>query len=423
VSIHTPSRIADRESIRGRANHAAPFWLATIAVLAIPWLIPLDYVFVQPVVRLVYVATLAAGAVLFFFLPAQTPDRRWVLLFGLLTVVACTFAVTSFGSTGTVLLVLRVLSGFALFRLVRNPTVVLALVVMFGTASLAVDYVLEDFAYLRLFDGLRFAPNTEVSLRPRGFVGQAVPAGILAIVASVALAAAHSTQGRGAARAVVMIAAGVGASLLSGTRSALIVLAALGVLALGRHLGLGRIAFGRIIAFAVVGLLAAGTVLTLGRDLPIFARGPLENSASLVVRSNALAVLERLPNPCGPPCTIAGHGFGSLQEILRQGFGFRYINTVDNQFVSMFWDFGIVGLMAIAVLTLAALRAALRETDPVRAAGAFGVVGLVLGGMFYDVFWNSHGTLLLGLFIAMWVAPPREAASLGPPVARHGSTR
>lgn len=413
MSIFAPIRTQGAPAAPSAPALSAPLRVVTIAVLSVPWIIPIDYVFVQPAVRIMYATTLAAGAVLFFFLPHRAPERRWTLLAALVAIAASGFAVTFFGATGTVLLLLRVLSGFVMFRLVRNPSLVLAVFVGLDMASLAADYLTESFVYLNFFDGLRFVPNTEVALRPRGFVGHAVPAGILAVVVACSYAVARSHRPRGATHGVVIMAASIVAALLSGTRSALLVFIALAALALLRQLKLRRFSFGRISALILLSSVAAVVVHTIGRDLPIFARGPLENSSSFIVRSNALAVLDRLPNPCGPPCTIAGHGFGSLQEILRQGYGFRYINTVDNQFVSLFWDFGALGLAAVILLAGGALRTVLRESDRGRTAGAFGILGLVLGGFFYDVLWNSLGTLFLGLFIGMWTAPrePLERAA------------
>ncbi|MEP6981263.1 MAG: hypothetical protein ABJA16_10925, partial [Nakamurella sp.] len=127
-------------------------------------------------------------------------------------------------------------------------------------------------------------------------------------------------------------------------------------------------------------------------------------------RSAGLDFVTGLPDDCFS-CVMAGHGQGALQDEVRASSIVSSVSTLDNQYLSAYWDFGIVGLVALLAIGLVAVRRLLRSAElPVR-AGAVGVLGVLVAGAFYDTLYLSTGAILVGFLLASMTRPPARRAA------------
>ena len=174
--------------------------------------------------------------------------------------------------------------------------------------------------------------------------------------------------------------------LLSGTRSAIIGLAAAGLIGIFlprifKHPTAWRTA---IAAVAVVALLTVNL-----SALPVFST--LDGTGSLEHRTAALSAFWTLTDRDAPQ-VIFGSGYGSSRFLfyqgLLQGDGFF---AIDNQLVTAFALAGVVGLAALLVLVLFGFVKGHRPTRP---------AAILLVGMFFS-FDLLQWTFMLVLFAAL----------------------
>ncbi|MFE0748290.1 hypothetical protein [Gordonia sp. NPDC058843] len=80
------------------------------------------------------------------------------------------------------------------------------------------------------------------------------------------------------------------------------------------------------------------------------------------------------------------------------------LSTVDNQFVTVFWDFGLLGLIALGVATVFSIAVLVSARQPAMAKfGAAIVVTSVVSGAFYDSIYVRPSGLLLGVGIGLLI--------------------
>jgi hypothetical protein len=163
--------------------------------------------------------------------------------------------------------------------------------------------------------------------------------------------------------------------------------------------------FGLVVGFAALAcyfaLVQLGPLAESNPQLRILQLdSSVADSDSFVVRANAFEVLQSLPDPCRLTCIVSGHGKGSLQEELRAGFAVRGQSTLDNWYVSLYWDYGLFGLVVVLWLGVVAVRR-LWIGVRVSSAGSIGLLLILFSGFFYDAPYLSSGALMMGVFLSM----------------------
>lgn len=372
--------------------------LVGVILLTLPWLVPVDFVVVEGAAAAAYLAGLAAGCLVVVF-SSRYGDDRWRLLAILFVLVLLSSLAGPDGLAGSVVLGARIVSGFALALLLRRPSMWVWTVLIADVLALAVDYAMNRYVYLEALGALRFPMQIGGEVRPRGFIGQPVPAAMLAMACAIFLimVAVHERRARNGLAALALAAA---VMLLSGTRSSIVVMVLVLILFGVRQLVRGRVTVGRLVQMLVVGIPAAILIYWIVPLTPLYRRADLLTSDSYLVRSSGLETLQGLPDDC-PPCMFIGHGYGGLQRMLGQGYATGNVNTVDNQFLTAYWDFGLLGVLALLALFVWSCMTMIRAANGLRAAAAAAIVTLLVAGLFYDVLWSLHGAMLFGFFLSL----------------------
>lgn len=399
---------------RPQAMTGARTRLPTVTMgLAAVWFLPLNFAVFSADTRMIYLALIAVGGVGSVTLLLRG-DRGAAAVAGGGAALLVVTGVASGPREATVLFVLQVATGFALHRSVRRPVLLAVFLATTSVASLLLDWIAGRHVYLSLFQGQRFTSVLGEGFRARGLIGSAVPAGLLAVVLlGVILLAATALPRRSGLLAVASAAAAVSvAAITTGTRSALICLGLLLVLLLldalwGRRdvlrWNLSRPIVAVVVVAAVLLVWQPG-VLTNSR---LFSYTGLARTDSYEVRSQALAVVSRLHRTCDF-CVVVGSGQGDLQRRLVDGASINGLSTLDNQLVSIYWDFGLLGLGLIAAGVRVAVSVLRRSAAPERRAGAIGVLMLVVVGFFYEPLYLSTGAVLLGFCVGGLTCAERQ---------------
>lgn len=398
---------------------AGIFRLAATSLL----FIPLGFASPGRLLTAYYLAVLTTGSVLAAW-RAATGDRSLAILLGTLSVLFI-FSATNIGlPIGSVVLPLQLLTGYMLGALLPagKARLVFSLVALQSVLviSLAVDAVSGRHVYLQRF------PATHVNLtidssafRASGIIGQPIPAAFVG--AGLAMSIWILSEGTARPQLIRSIAL-LTASLtlwLTGTRSALICVTISSLL-----YGISRLFTPRRRRSRPASLFAtAGLLVGMGVSLFAVSSGSrlldfsnLEGTQSFIVRSNALSVVSQLQDQCFA-CVIVGHGHGALQDELRLGYAVDNLSTLDNQFLSAYWDYGILGiglLLLVGILSFKSLRRS--ETEP--RAGACFLLILFFGSFFFEPFYISVTTILIGACIGVALAPGHRAVSGVSPMRR-----
>lgn len=390
-----------------RMRRALPILLVTASVIA---LVPVDFVRVSATWRYAGLVSLLFGAVVAVWCVHRSDVSivRPALIFGFLVVAFN--QLMNFNPVGFVTLLAPVVVGAGLAVAVRNPLALLVALSVLLATSMAVEFVVQQHLFGQLFGEPNYTAYSRDTFRSRGLIGQAVPAGMVAVGVGAAGAVLSSTieQHRTTVRWVLALSTTVSV-LTSGTRSAIVCAAAL-ALGLGAaniwRSGHGRIAIGARLAWIGPIVLAAivtvsvlyWTVLTSQR---VFSFGTLAGSASLDNRNYAALVFDEWGETCSGACIAFGSGARSLLDALGGGLGFRGFTTVDNLFLSLLWDFGIIMLVGLAVLVFVAIRTLLQSNSIHARAGAVLILSVVLSGLFYDSLYIRPVLLLFGFGIGL----------------------
>jgi hypothetical protein len=255
-------------------------------------------------------------------------------------------------------------------------------------------------------DAYRVTDMTET--RPRGLLGQPVPTAVATAVITIVVVRQAASIANGAVRrttSVLAVVLGASAIIYTGTRSALI------LLALGLIINLLRPASkahgsNALISWMAFALLAAVSLWSWPRymsslsHLRAFSFESILGTESVVNRQYALTILDSWVSNCSIQCKLLGSGPRDLQHQLLNFIGYNGLTTVDNLYVTVLWDFGVVGLVIVALPGLVAVRHLLVPRAVVT-PGSLAVLVIYISGFFFDVLYTVPFVVMLGFFAAL----------------------
>lgn len=382
--------------------------------------IPVDFVTVGSFWRYLGLVGLLVGsaAAVWAIRRAETTIVVPALLFGFLVL---TFnQVMNFNPVGYVTLLAPIVVGAGLAVALRQSLVVLVVLSVALAVTMGVEYLVQQHVFGELFGDPHYTAYSRDTFRSRGLIGQAVPAGMVAVGVGAAALVLSSTMAsrRSAVRWVVVVSTAVSVST-SGTRSAVLCAAAVAVLTVATtayRRRQGQLAVGHRTAWLGPLLLAAAvTVVVLYWSAlagqRVFDFGGLTGSASLDNRNYAAIVFDEWSDTCSGACVVFGSGARSLLDALGSGLGIQGFTTVDNLFLSLLWDFGIVTVLGIVALAVIAIRALLRSDSTRVRAGAVLILAIVLSGFFYDALYIRPVLLLCGFGIGLLGFDKKDVSS------------
>jgi O-antigen ligase len=273
--------------------------------------------------------------------------------------------------------------------------------------------LVEDYRRLRVNLGGRRL------IRAQATFGHPAPlASYLVAVAALALWAIPLPRAwlRRAARAAILaiLVAGVAATLTRGAFVALAVAVGVGLLAPRVP---GRVKAAILIAGAIVALALAPT--SLGESVRDYA----DDTDRLARAPGRMATVRSLDDVLSAPPSrvVFGWGGGTRDELYDRGVleAADDFEVVDNQYIALLTEVGLVGLTLFAVLVVVALRRAWITPGWWPFGLGAALLGVLTALVFYDgLTWPSTSLLLWTLigFIARADSPP--APELGDPILR-----
>jgi hypothetical protein len=255
--------------------------------------------------------------------------------------------------------------------------------------------------------------------RARGLLGQPVPAAFASVFlfATLLPAAASIADARRRLAAIAALSVGVVVTLaLTGTRSALVLALVVGAVFLIRYAVRRGVHFIGPLLLASPALIAGGILLAVrfGSDFRSSRIGDFDSltgSTSLLNRLLATEYLGRWANSGDALVLLIGGGPRDLQETLSAYRG-NYLSTIDNFFVTLLWDFGLLGALLMLVILVMLLRK-LRSTDAVVVGAAMGGLTLIASGLAFDVFYVRPMALLFGLVMGVCLGWAERIAPKG----------
>ena len=373
-------------------------------------LVPVDFVRVTQPWLYASLMSLSLGAVVSLWLISREKTMiAW-------PVIAFIFIVLFFNQImrpnpiGFVTLLAPIIVGIGVGVSARRPLAILVGVLVVSSFTMAIESIESEHIFGALFGTDNYVAFSQDIFRARGLIGQPVPAAMvaLALAAGALVLSGNSRRHRGVIRIVIVFSTAVSV-LASGTRSAVLCSAFLALLILTLNYFRVRsrgVVFGRNGAW-IVPLVAAGglsllfSVWSALSGQRVFSFGSLSGSASLDNRNYASLVFNEWSENCHGACLVFGSGARSLLETLSQGLGFRGFTTVDNLFLSLLWDFGVVSIFGIVSLTVVALHILARSHDISKRAGAIIVISILVSGFFYDALYIRPVLLLFGVGIGL----------------------
>ncbi|WP_313405244.1 hypothetical protein [Aeromicrobium sp.] len=297
------------------------------------------------------------------------------------------------------------------------------------SVALMVTLVLDALtgAYLvhQVFGPPRHSTVITAGLRARGFIGQPVPAAVFQVsVAVLGLFYAMTWSGgrafmlRGAA-----IVLGLGGALLAGTRSALLLLViGLFMLTVVSVVRRGSISPRTVstLSFLLAGGVAISAVVPSSAFGRVLEFGELRETISFSNRLRALDFLEYWTLETAPD-KVLGHGARSLQTRLQDGTISNGISTVDNMFVTVLWDFGVLGVAVCLVVAFMTFRTVFsRRSSQMERAAAASLSILLLSSLFFDTFYTTPLAFVAG---ALWACRGSRELSETAPSTVDGASR
>ncbi len=430
MSDHVDSASQSPERWRGRAGLVNSGALRSLAVVcaSVIFLVPVNFVAPNRAVQVVVGLALVAALGQLVLVAAVRGGRQARVAAQVLLAFALFWAAASGDPQGVLGLIAPLASGLVLGFTARSRIgdVILTVALVNGM-SLIADFLYGPGFVSSIFGELLFNSNLEASTRARGILGQPVPAGIVASVVTVVLVGLYMAKRVSGVAALVGAAISLVGLWLSGTRSGIVILA-LGLLLLwpsSRTRMRAKVRPGRLIASLVIiatVLLAYGPIArAVGRER-IFAFGELSGTVSLTNRQMAPEVLSLWAETCSGICAVAGSGPRSLQEYMSQYLGYYGVSTVDNLYVSVLWDAGIVGIAAMVLLLATSARVILgRQYDRAGRVCAAGVLMVLASGMFFDALYVNSVAVLTGVLGATVITAERRRVVLDedPPQGRR----
>lgn len=359
-------------------------------------LLPRDFVELHAPLSMLALGAISAGAL--FAARAALGSRMSRRLIITLLAVLSLGATHGLAAGSAVVMLAILLMGLAAGSSANWPRL-LAAVAIASSFSLTIEFVMSEHWWSNLLGDPYQVAFREDVFRSRGILGQALVSGDLTAICALSIMATSSTW-RFPAIGRTLGGACLGASLIfTGSRSVLLIAGLFGLLGLaGWVKRRGRIPPWMILLSPLAALCLWGLQTTTqfseqrALDFSVDA-----NAASFTVRQSASGVMRHWWQECaGQPCSVTGYGYRSLQEFLRNTSASGF-TTVDNQFVSIAWDLGLVGLLAFSCLAVYAGRRLWQSSFSTASIGLF---LLIACGFFFDVFYTGPGILLLGLFFA-----------------------
>ncbi|AZS44859.1 hypothetical protein BWL13_02456 [Microbacterium oleivorans] len=397
---------ATSSSDRARSVRGTPIALGVTWFLLL--LIPQNFTDLQPIWTIAVQGATALGAALGVISLARRSPR---LLAQLLIVgaILCLVVVLASGQFLPVAFMFApVIAGVSLGLSSNTSAQLVVLVAAFAAivGSVVVDLLVGGPITSGLF-GTPHRIGALTESRPRGFLGQPVPSGVAIAALSTSLIAAvqgFPSASRRRFWTVATLAIGFASIIATGTRSALILLV-LGIALVlwrgPRHTAksnkLGSVA--TVVALAALAIALWPRISANLGGLRAFSFDTLSGSESAINREYAWTILGQWAQHCDDACKLVGAGPRGLQLELLTFAGYNGLATVDNFFVTLLWDFGILGLVAVALgLILTARYLFISRASTV---GAAPLIVLATSGIFFDTFYTAPLVALLGLFIGL----------------------
>lgn len=426
LAVPTPDT---RTAVTRRVPGASLARYTVASLLATLWFLPLNFAILTGSTLQFYMVVLGLAAVTGLVMTYRG-DRLLPPL-----VVACGFLLLvawllDRSLNPTVRMMLQIVGGYGLRWLCGSGVVAAYLLAATSTVALLVDVVSHDHVFMSLFGATYFPSVLDDRFRAQGIIGQPLPAALLTITLLVYVGIVAAPRTNAARRWLMVSLVGMALCALyaTGTRSGLILIAVLWLLVSverahrSRRGGLR----GFLTASMAAGLLLLGAFLIWGQELlgttRLFDFTGLSGSDSYAVRSQAVTVISDLSQLRSCTfCVAFGSGQGSLSESLRLGAGVNGVSVIDNQYLTAYWDFGVVGALLLALIVLRSLWV-LGTVGAVPArAGAVGVLSIMAMCLFYDAMYVSSAAFVLGFFLYSR-APSRTADGIEPPVEVDAAT-
>ncbi len=400
---------ATSSSERARSLRGTPI------VLGVAWflllIVPQNFADLQPIWSTVVQGATALGAAIGVVSLARRSPRLLAQLL-LVGTVLCLVSVLASGQFLPVAFMFApVIAGASLGVSSKATAQLVAIVVAFAAivGSVIVDLLIGGpFA-----SGLFGAPHRIGALtesRPRGFLGQPVPSGVAIAALSTSLIAAVQDLRSASSRrlwTVSTLAIGFASIIVTGTRSALILLV-LGIALVmwrgPRHTGRSN-KLGSVATFAAVAALAIAFWPRISANiggLRAFSFDSLSGSESAINREYAWTILGQWAQHCDLACKLVGAGPRGLQLELLTFAGYNGLATVDNLFVTLLWDFGVLGLVAVGLGLFVTARHLF--TSRASTVGSAPLIVLATSGVFFDTFYTAPLVALLGLFVGLTIS-------------------
>lgn len=383
--------------------------------------VPVDFVELSPIVSLLtkFFVVLGGGVGLALVWRFGGKD----LFFSVLAIFLVLFLNSlASGQVVTVAAFLApILVGMALAVCVGDLLLIFLVVSIVNSGSLLVDYAAGAHVVSGIFGAPYQVAFLETVFRARGVVGQAVPAALLASIICVSsfvvrVAPFRTLRKHRRMRAAILLLTLV-AVYCAGTRSALVLLifgfavifcfdtAFRSTFSLVKLLAVGVFAaFGvGVFAFDLIGVDAFA-----GIRLIDFAG--LSDSASVENRRYAGVIYDVWTRNCDAGCAFLGFGARNLQTQLDQGLGVYGFTTVDNLYMSMLWDFGLLGVaLFLGLMWVLFQRFKVSSQSPQRFVGVIGVFLIIASGFVFDSLYNRVVLVFFGFYYCILVAPHANA--------------
>jgi len=385
-----------------------PGWLPALLLIAaaIAFVIPVGFVETLPVFTWAAWASLAAGSILTLIVLSRTSGHSSYVVLGLFVLLIAFNTIVAPGPVFAAMF-LPFLVGLGVAAAIQNPSRLFLVCLIALVASLLLDQVAGAHVVSNFF-GVPFQIRyAEDILRARGFIGQPVPAAMIAVyLGAMSLGAPSGDSRRPALTRVLILALVTVALILTGTRTAvlLLIILVLIIWLTSRREGPIRVSPYVVLATittAVVLLIAWSSLAPALAGSRAFDFAGLSGSVSLDNRNSVVDVWTAWLADCRGTCVAFGLGWTNLQATLRQSLSSYGLSTVDNLYMSILWDFGVLGLVLLCVIAVAAIVAIVKKAPAGSAArmGAIGSLAIIASGASYDSLYIRPVMMIFGFSV------------------------
>lgn len=382
-----------------------------LAILSVPFmLVPADFVNLHsPIARFLYYAAAVSlcWVLVDSLLDLQGGTSKAIWITTSLSLLPFITAGTNSPLSG-LYVALPVALGISFAQLVTPR--LLALSIILATTVLVAEKLIGQHWYSEMFGTSRFVSYAEAGFRARGIVGQPVPSAFFAVAVGLFLVM-YFLHTRKFLVCTLVTAMWLASLYATGTRSALLITLAVALPLVLYNVPRSRLIVACVGAGAVgliVGIAWFGTAGDSSQSRLTNFEG-IESSESGLVRIRAIDTLNTFPDDCGVSCKVFGHGARGLQSELTKNpvqFG---LSTVDNQFVSLYWDFGLVGVGSFfGIFVVAIVRFFSGNRDSSRTLGAALVISLTCAALFFDLLYVRSMAIVYGVGVGLLINGSRS---------------